>query len=114
MAGILLVETHLFSFLILMPREKHWRVTIRKRKSTMRSVFPLHSVFCLGPIRNVVVLFVVVILIFFLLFYDSTSYLHKYVLEIVRNNVAFSGIRYVFGVGTVNMDLHNKPVGNEN
>lgn len=57
MAGILLVETHLFSFLILMPREKHWRVTIRKRKSTMRSVFPLHSVFCLGPIRNVVVLF---------------------------------------------------------
>lgn len=51
-----------------------------------------------------------VILIFFLLFYDSTSYLHKYVLEIVHNNVAFSGIRYVFGVGTVNMDLHNKPV----
>lgn len=55
-----------------------------------------------------------VILIFVLLFYDSTSYLQKYVVEIVRNNVAFSGIRYVFGVGTVNMDLHNKPVGIEN
>lgn len=97
-----------------MPREKHWRVTIRTRKSTMSSVFPLHSVFCLGPITNVVVLFFVVILIFFLHFYESTPYLHKYVVEIVRNNVAFSGIRYVFGVGTVNMDLHNKPVGIEN
>lgn len=68
--------------------------------------------FCLGPITNVVVLFFVVILIFFLHFYESTPYVH--VVEIVRNNVAFSGIRYVFAVGTVNMDLHNKPVGIEN